>query len=265
MIGGLSVGGAGRTPVVEFLAERAQALGIDVAIVGHGYRGRIRHPQRVDAPDARRYGDEAAALFRRLSDVPLWVGPDRAATIAAMPAHALILIDGGLLDAHLPRRRAVLVVDATASTAVMPAGPLRAPLDRVNADVVWRHRCDEGPPGPGAVRSAVRLIAIEAADGTRHPPEWLAGRAVRVLCGIARPRSFCRLLTRHGAHIVAQRIRPDHHWFSRRDQADLDATWIVTTKDRARLAPHAPVLTAITSLTIEAGDPDAILRATCAG
>lgn len=251
--------------MVAWLAEQLMARGRAVAILGHGYRGGVDQPTRVDCPDPRRFGDEAVELFTRLPNVPVWVGPDRGATLAAMPTDRCVLVDGGLLDPRLPRRHTLLVLDATASTAVLPAGPLRAPIGAVQADFTWLHRADEAAfAGPADVRSAVRLDAILTPDGRRLPPAWLQGRALRVLCGVARPGSFIRLLEAHGARIVEQRIRADHAWFGRRDRAALGPQWIVTAKDRARLPSDAPGLTALISLEILAGDPHPILSAACA-
>ena len=262
-VGGLSVGGAGRTPVVTALAERALQRGIDVAILGHGYRGRAARPTRVDARDARQFGDEAVALRARLPTVPIWVGRRRAEVLAAMPPAALILSDGGLLDVGLPRQGTVLVVDATASRGVLPAGPLRAPLGRVDADWTWLHRCDEpGARGlPAAIRSSVVVDHIELPGGARVGAEWLSGRALRVLSGIARPASFTHLLARHGAQVVERRLRADHQWFGAADLARLGPEWIVTAKDRARLPPGCPVNTLHIALRLEGVTMDALIDA----
>ena len=262
-VGGLSVGGAGRTPVVTALAERAIQRGIDVAILGHGYRGRVDRPTRVTRPDARLFGDEAAALHIRLPTVPIWVGPSRAAVLAGMPPAALILSDGGLLDEALPRQGTLLVVDATAPRLVMPAGPLRAPIDRVHADWIWLHRCDEpnATDLPAQIRSSIVLDHIELADGQRVDAGWLAGREVRVLSGIARPGSFVHLLERHGARVVGHRIRGDHHWFSASDVARLGPDWIVTAKDRVRLPAECPVNTLHIGLRLHDGALDPLIDA----
>lgn len=266
-VGGLSIGGAGRTPVVTALAERAIERGIETAILGHGYRSNLRQAERVTTLDARRFGDEAVALHERLPTVPIWVGANRAQTLAAMPSAALILADGGLLDARLPRQATVMVVDATASQRVLPAGPLRAPLDRVSADWTWAHRCDE--PGARTIKadlqSAVIVDHIALAGGQTMGPDWLAGRTLRVLTGIARPASFIHLLERHGARIVERRVRADHHWFNAREVADLGPDWVTTAKDRARLPADCPVNTLHIGLRLESGSLDVLIDAMCCG
>lgn len=262
-VGGLSIGGAGRTSVVTALAERAVDRGIEVAILGHGYRGRARQPVPVTRPDAREFGDEAAALHRRLPTIPIWVGADRAATLKAMPSAALILSDGGLLDVHLPRQATVMVVDATASRLVLPAGPMRASLARVSADWTWLHRCDEPGAQPLAadVRSSIVVKDITLADGQTVGADWLAGRTLRVLTGIARPASFTHLLARHGARVVEHRSRADHQWFSARDIAVLGPDWIVTAKDHARLPPGCSVNVLHIDLRLELGALDSLIDA----
>lgn len=264
-VGGLSIGGAGRTPVVEFLARLAVQQGLRVGILGHGYRGRVRAPAQVDDLDARRFGDEAVALARALPAVPIWVGPHRGRVLDAMPGFDVVLADGGLLDVRLPRQQTILMIDATASTAVLPAGPLRAPLDRVPADWRWLHRVDEPGAQPHAadLRSRFVLSHVELPDGRPVPPTWLRGRAVRLLSGIARPASFAHAVRAAGAEVIEAVARADHQPFSRADRRRLGPDWLVTAKDHARLPPQTPVCVAHGAVEVVHGDPLRILRVVC--
>ncbi|MGK0359670.1 MAG: tetraacyldisaccharide-1-P 4'-kinase, partial [Bradymonadia bacterium] len=96
-------------------------------------------------------------------------------------------------------------------------------------------------------------------------PDWLAGRALRVLTGIARPASFIHLLERHGARIVERRVRADHHWFNAREIADLGSAWVTTAKDRARLPVDCPINTLHIGLRLESGSLDALIDAVSCG
>lgn len=263
VVGALSIGGAGKTPVVEWLA-RALAPRARVAIIGHGYGAAIDRPVRVEAPDAARFGDEAAALRRALPpEVIIALGPSRAAAHAFVAPEAdVILVDDGFQDPRLPRTADLVVIDATAARGVLPAGPLREPLAALaRADRVWLHKVDEPGarplPAPWSplVHSRVEATAVRLPDGRRVPPDWLAGRAVRPICAIGRPASFLHRLRHHGARLDAGCVRADHHRFAAAELARLpaDLPWITTAKDRERLPPDWPAAVLETTLRIEAG------------
>ncbi len=249
VVGGLSVGGAGRTPVVEWLARRL-AADRRVVIVGHGYRAGVERPTIVDGPDAARFGDEAAALFAALGDVPrvrIVVGGGRGACHRAAASRAdLIVVDDGFQDPDLPRTLDLVVVDATAGRRVMPAGPLREPLSALSrADAVWLSKIDEPGarplPGPVDVTSRYVVRGVRLSDGRLVDAGWLAGRALRPLCAIGRPASFLHRLDACGVRILPGCVRADHHRFTTAELARLpDGPWVTTAKDRARLPPGFP-------------------------
>lgn len=242
VVGALSVGGAGKTPVVELLARRLCARR-RVAVVGHGYGGRIRGAAVVEAADAAWFGDEAAALWRALPAAVRVVAGERRAAYALAAAWAeVVIVDDGFQDPRLPRTFDVVVVDATAARLPFPAGPLRegfAALGR--ADGVWLHKVDE--PGARAlpfaadVESRVAVRAVRLPDGRRVGPEWLAGRALRPICAIGRPGSFRHTLAAAGAVVEPGLIRADHHRFTAAELARLPAgaPFVTTSKDAERL------------------------------
>ncbi len=270
VVGALSVGGAGKTPVVEALARRLAPR--RVVIVGHGYGGAgVERPQRIERADARRFGDEAVALWRSLAalDVPIVVGPRRAAAQRWAEQHLdpeVILVDDGFQDPALARSVDLVVVDAAAGRRVMPAGPLREPLAALTrADAVWLHKVDEPRARPlGDVeplvtsRAVPRTVALP--DGRRVGPEWLHRRAVRPLCAIGRPDSFAHTLTAAGARLLPGCIRADHHHFTDAELARLPpGPWITTTKDHARLP--ASFAAAVLEIELDLIDGEAALDA----
>ncbi|MCB9549096.1 MAG: tetraacyldisaccharide 4'-kinase [Myxococcales bacterium] len=268
VIGGLAVGGAGRTPLVEWLARALDAEGWRVAVVAHGYRG--QGTGLVRTPDAAR-GDEAAALRRALpARIPVVAGPSRVAGLAAVPAAEIVLLDGGFQDRDVPATARIALVDATAPRGVLPAGPLREPLDALaRADAVWLHRVDEPGARPlpapwvPAVESRVAVRAVHLPGGEVVGPAWLRGRAVRPLTGIARPASFRATLAGAGAEVLDGYERADHHRFSARELAACAArggTWVTTTKDRERLPPGWPAAVVEVALAPVAGDVERVLR-----
>lgn len=270
VVGGLAVGGAGRTPVVAWLARAWADLGLRVAVVTHGYRATARHPVALIEPDIRS-GDEAAELRRTLPlRVAVWGGPDRRATLVAVRDADVVVVDGGLLDHTLPCTARIAVVDATAPRSVWPAGPLRAPLAALaRADAVWLHRVDEPGarplPAPWAprVQSRVAFRGVRLPDGSVAPPTWLAGRAVRPLTGIARPGSFLWGLAQAGAEVLPGLECADHHVFRPAELAAClrrGGTWVTTAKDAERLPPGWPAVVVDTEVAVVAGDADGLVR-----
>ncbi|MCA9540884.1 MAG: tetraacyldisaccharide 4'-kinase, partial [Myxococcales bacterium] len=264
VVGGLALGGDGKTAIVEHLARRLSARGT-VAIVGHGYRAAHRQIAEVHAPDGAAFGDEAAALRRALpADVRIFIGPERRATWRVACAHAeTVLIDGGLFDRAQPRSLTIAAVDATAPRGVVPAGPLRAPIGALAAaDAIWLHRVDEPGATPlpaplaASVQSGLAPRGVRLADGQQLGADWLRGRAVRPICGIARPASFHHLLARAGARLLPGCTRADHHRFAPGELRRLprDAAWVITAKDAERWPSSLPAVVVDVELRVLAGE-----------
>jgi tetraacyldisaccharide 4'-kinase len=244
VVGGLTVGGAGKTPIVALLARHLEARGLRVAVVTRGYGGRVRSATLVERPDARVSGDEASALRRSLPPgVQVWASPRLRDALAAASAD-VVLVDDGFQDPTLPRSADLVVVDATAPAAVLPAGPLREPLEALGrADLVWLHKVDEpgarAPVGhPADVESVVAARTLVAPGGEHLSPAWLADRAVVMVAGIGRPSSFRHTLVRLGARVSMALEVADHAEFSARALRRLERSGlpvVTTAKDRERL------------------------------
>jgi tetraacyldisaccharide 4'-kinase len=138
VIGNLTVGGTGKTPLVIWLANTLTAQGYRVGVITRGYGGKARHwPQRVEAdsqPDM--VGDEPVLIARQTQAV-VFAGPDRvAAALQAIAAGAqLIISDDGLQHYRLQRDLEWVVVDASrlfGNAHLLPAGPLREPIRRLS-------------------------------------------------------------------------------------------------------------------------------------
>lgn len=245
VVGGLGIGGVGRSAIVTSLAERAMIRGLRVGVVGHGYGAR-RAGQVCVAP-WRAFGDEASAMHARLgSAVPILIG-DRAAGIQTLEAQVdLVLVDGGLHSANVPRHSTIVVVDATSSRNVLPAGPLRAPLSTLRStDLVWLHKVDEPGARPLSRADVCSVVAIKRVTigDVEVGADWLMNRQVVPLMAIGRPRSFLATLDRAGAVLAgAPRILQDHRRFRPADLAGIPpGSWLITTaKDEVRLPPETP-------------------------
>ena len=246
-VGGLTAGGAGKTPVVRWLAARLQQSGLDPAILSRGYGAAGgATPRLVDAahPDVRRDGDEPVLLARSLPGVPVVVGPDRArgAELAAAQGARVLLLDDGFQHRRLHRDLDLVLWDARAANAngrLLPAGPLREPLRALRrADLVLCVDRGEGPPPDppyAAATAAVRLVT-----GCRQ--DLAAGTAVHVVSGIAGPESFENSVQRLGLRITGATRFADHHAFSpadvreagRRAEGEGAAVLATTAKDWMR-------------------------------
>ena len=254
VVGNISVGGTGKTPLVLWLVQQLQAEGLRAGVVsrGHGARHVQRSPRLVTASDsAYEVGDESLLLARR-AECPVCVGVDRAAAARALVAEGcqVIVADDGLQHYALRRDLEIAVVDATrgiGNGALLPAGPLReAPRRLAEVDAVVLNG-ELSRPLPRAVaatekfhsatlqpRQFVRLNTGEAAS----LPAW-RGRAVHAVAGIGNPGRFFATLRSLGL-VPQEHAFADHHRFRPSDLAFGDDRDIVMTeKDAVKCAAFA--------------------------
>lgn len=263
-VGNLTLGGTGKTPVVESLA-RALSRNRRVCVLLRGYGGR-KSREGLLVSDGRETlcawedcGDEAALLAASLPGVVVLAGKDRCvnAERAVRDYGAeVILLDDGLQYWQLHRDADIVLVDARCpfgNGRVMPAGMLREPLAglRRASAVILTHANEVSREAlqvlgqrmarlaPRARVHTAQYAPVELAEpgGTLVPAEELRRRRVLVLCGIGSPESFSVTLEDAGASVVAERFFPDHHPYTQKDLDEAEqwrlrsgADWIVTTK-----------------------------------
>lgn len=250
VVGGLTAGGDGKTPLVVALAAQLAAQGETPAILTRGYGGKLRGAQPVivtSGAKADMVGDEPLLLAREALTI---VGPDRAvgATLAREKGASVVLLDDGFHSRHIAPDLALLVIDgdfAAGNGRCLPAGPLRAPLAAQIACAGALVLVGNGAAGAALAAGAGKPVfhaKIVAAPGA-----VLRGARVVAFAGIGRPEKFFRTLARSGAEIVASRSFPDHHRYRPTEIAALaalaqrlDARLITTEKDAVRLPPDAP-------------------------
>lgn len=260
VVGNLTVGGSGKTPLVMWTAEHLHAMGFSPAIVSRGYGGSAEAPREATiASDPLEVGDEPMLLARR-SGCPVWVGPDRVAVITALrlqhPDCNVVILDDGLQHYRLARDIEIAVVDARGfgNGLLLPAGPLREPPSRLRSvHAVIAHDIDKAELQRYAGTTplfAMTLQGDEAHRATdareRRSLRKFAGQRVHAVAGIGDPARFFRYLERFGVQPVAHPF-PDHHPFAAEDLefGDEDPV-LMTEKDAVKCKrfakPHHWVL-----------------------
>lgn len=257
VIGNISVGGTGKTPLVLWLVERLREAGYAPGIVSRGYGAsdaQTHQPRAVDIKDdAVQWGDEPVLLARR-SGCPVWTGADRVAAaralLAAHPQCNVIVSDDGLQHYRLARDAEVAVIDGArghGNGLLLPAGPLREPpsrLDTVDAVVM---RGDDAQAAAAGVADVPRFtMAMEAGPFYRllNPQHTVDARhfhrlRVHAAAGIGNPDHFFNTLKSLGLAFTAHPF-PDHHPYTQTDLAfaDCDAV-VMTEKDAVKYERYA--------------------------
>lgn len=214
VVGNITVGGTGKTPVVAWIAEQLAAAGRRPGIVSRGYGGSIGTGPYMVQPDdpAELVGDEPL-LLRRRTGLPVCVGSDRAAAAKALVVQGAssIVSDDGLQHYALARDLEIAVLDClrmTGNGLLLPAGPLREANDRLDRVDLLLINGDLDPErGYGFVLEPGLLRSL---DGAREIPlSDFAGRRVWAVAGIGNPGRFEQTLREAGidAELVAL---PDH-------------------------------------------------------
>lgn len=238
VVGNLTVGGTGKTPLVIWLAGYLKSLGYRPGVIARGYGGRARHwPQQVRPDsDPRAVGDEPIVVARR-TRCPVAVGPNRSACVDALIEHAacdIVISDDGLQHYALERDIEIAVIDGVrryGNSRCLPAGPLRESLQRLReVDLVVTN----GIAGRGEF--AMKYVVTHAVSLTR--PERAAGfesfqeEAVHAVAGIGNPERFFATLRARGLKVIPHAF-PDHHAFVKSDLEFDDALPVLMTEKDA--------------------------------
>ncbi len=266
VVGNISVGGTGKTPLTQALVKLATQQGIACGIVSRGHGGETHKTPCVvtDDSSAASVGDEPL-LHHLKSAVPVVVCVDRSAAVGklAQLGASIAISDDGLQHYAMPRALEVVVVDGEAgfsNALLLPAGPLREPIKRLSSvDIIavqvsaiaqlpnTASLLQQRPELRDAETSGVVVgsFALQA-QGLRHlwtnerlPLNAMAGRSVNAVAGIGAPMRFFKAL-QSADIVVTPREFVDHHSYHQDDFKNMDnAPVIVTGKDAVKLSSLA--------------------------
>ncbi len=245
VVGNITVGGTGKTPLVIWLTKLLRRQGYKPGIVARGYRGRSKQwPVYVTAQsDPDQVGDEPV-LLARSSACPVMAAPDRVlAARKLVDEHDcnIIVSDDGLQHYAMARDIEIAVIDGArrfGNGYCLPAGPLREPttrLRRVHA------RVTNGPPRTGELGMRLQPLRFRSVKTPRseRPTDAFAGEQVHALAGIGNPSRFFQQLRELDIDPI-ERALPDHYRYQSQDIefAD-DAPVIMTEKDAVKCQSFA--------------------------
>jgi len=247
-VGNITLGGTGKTPLVQWIARWYRRHQVRVAIVSRGYRA-----------EQGALNDEARELEQKLLDVPHLQNPHRlaGAQIAIEELHSqLIVLDDGFQHRRLARDLDIVLLDALEPFGfdhVFPRGTLREPLAGLRrAEVIILSRADMLESSQcEAIRRRVEDLAPQAAwaqaqhapkdlisaAGGRAPLDLLHGQPVAAFCGLGNPAGFRHTIVSCAYRLVDFCEFPDHHSYTRANIEDLTA-WAEHLNVSAVLCTH---------------------------
>jgi tetraacyldisaccharide 4'-kinase len=248
VIGNITVGGTGKTPLVIWLCEALAQRGLKPGVVSRGYGGNESGARLVQPSDqAALVGDEPLLMARRLN-LPVAVGRDRprAAQLLLEAGCRVVVSDDGLQHLALQRDCEIVVMDAVrqlGNGALLPAGPLREPAARLRsvAAVV------SNGESPALLDLAVPQFSMHLTGGSARSLAGLAERPlasfadapVHAVAGIGHPERFFAWLRLAGLEVIAHPL-PDHALIRREDIHFADGLQVLMTeKDAVKCAQIA--------------------------
>lgn len=249
VVGNISVGGTGKTPLVIWLAQQLQAAGFSPGIISRGYGGSSERPVSVSlGSDPVIAGDEPVLIANR-THLPVWVCRDRVAAgqalLNANPRCDVIISDDGLQHYRLHRDIEIVVIDGQrgfGNGRLLPAGPLREPVSRLQeVDAVVSHG---GSEDARTFRMELHAKAFyQVSDPTLTVnADALRGKRLLAIAGIGNPERFFAQLRQMGLK-PQTRAFPDHHAYRAEDFQDLQTAGIdailMTEKDAVKCRSFA--------------------------
>jgi len=255
VVGNITVGGTGKTPVTAWLAEQLTLRGHKVGVLLRGYGGDHAGEALVVTAedDPVVVGDEALLHARRGPHVVV-IDTDRvaAANLATAMGAEVLVCDDGLQHLRLARDVEIAVLDASRGLGnghLLPAGPLREPagrLEKVDAVVLTDRGggvaagTNLGLRTPLRVEARLRLgDAVNLVTGVRRSLESFAGAPVHAVAGIGHPEAFFSALAAAGITVTSHALRDHASLIPAALPFAVDATVLMTEKDAVKCTGYA--------------------------
>jgi tetraacyldisaccharide 4'-kinase len=256
VIGNISLGGTGKTPLLITLSQELQKQGFKPGIISRGYGGDApSYPLAVNSDsDVSQSGDEAFLIAEK-TGCPVYVDPDRSAALQALLLHEdvdVVLSDDGLQHYNLYRDLEIVVVDGQrlfSNGFCLPAGPLRESMNRLKEAqhiVVNGEPAREIPQLAGASkmqlepRSLVNMVSGEKRPFAGAP--FNMGNKLQAVSALGNPQRFYALLERLPYQVEIFSF-PDHHRFTADDfeqeGIDMHQPVVMTEKDAVKCRQFA--------------------------
>lgn len=242
-IGNITVGGTGKTTLVQYLAKLLLEKGFKPVILSRGYKSKGYEKVKILVKEASFFsweetGDEPYLLFKKLPEVPVISGKDRVSSgkeAIKLFSPDCLLLDDGFQYLKLKRDLDIVLIDVQCGFGngrMLPRGPLREPLKSLErADLILLNKITDMKEVLKIEREVRRWNTkapiffayyriegiLSLKDDVRHNPNFLKGKKVTALSGIANPKYFHFLIQQGGAEIVSKLVFPDHYHYCTSD------------------------------------------------
>ncbi len=245
VVGNISVGGTGKTPLTLSLAQQLVNRGLHPVIVSRGFGGASEQQAVNQSSTAQQVGDEPLLMARR-GICPVWVGRDRVATaqqaLLAHPQCDVVLCDDGLQHYRLQRDMEIAVIDGVrrfGNGYLLPAGPLRESLSRLKTVDAVVVNGGTAAPGQYAMQLSGDVFDNLLDPGKTATARDLRGLRLHAVAGIGHPQRFFDQLKSLGLTVTPHAF-PDHHPYASGDLLfnDCDAL-LLTEKDAVKCTAYA--------------------------
>ncbi|MBA4390879.1 MAG: tetraacyldisaccharide 4'-kinase [Syntrophus sp. (in: bacteria)] len=269
-VGNISLGGTGKTPVVERLSQKLKEEGLNPGIITRGYKRKKKGTFVVDIQKdtAETAGDEAFMLAKK-TNIPVIVGKNRLEAIetGVRSFHIdIAILDDGFQVKNLEKDVDLLILNGKETPEnheLFPLGPYREPFMRIrDCDAIL---INKGGSGKGVIPFAGNIPKFKVSYKPVHvynltkkliaPYTYLKGARVAAFSGLGDNRSFFKLLKDIGADVVHEISFPDHHRYTARDIKKCvsfnDVDFIITTEKDAVKITHMDIPENLFYLSIE--------------
>ena len=237
VVGNLTIGGTGKTPLVKYIASELIKRGYKPGIVSRGYGGKFKETLKVDSnTSVKQTGDEAQILSKL--NIPFYIDKNRVRAVEKIIENHdcdVIISDDGLQHYKMKRDIEIAVIDGKrrfGNKLTFPAGPLRESIKRLSTvDFVVNNS------GPTEENEFLMSISpsefVHLKSGKSYGVEdWPMHNQVHAVAGLGNPGRFFDLLDKLGFDIVRHPY-PDHHNFDSSDLFYLDHLPIIMTEKDA--------------------------------